>query len=539
MAPPRAGAKTWPPRWLTRSRRRRSRGPEVREFLEHYCRATKDTIAAPAGERLVLRPWQVQLIDGLFLEREDGLLQYRQAIIGMPRKNGKTALAAGIGLHGLYLGPAGAEVYSCAGDKEQARLAFGAAKRMVELDPELSALTKIYKDVLEVPESGSVYRVVSSDAPLKEGLSPTLVVFDELHVQPNDDLWSVMNLGSGARAEALVLAITTAGVRKWSDGQDSLCYRMYNYGRDVARRKIADSRFFFAWWEPGGGVNAKHDDPATWRESNPGFDDIVAGEDFEANLPPKVPLHEYRTKRTNVFVDAASTNWLSDHPGTWAACAAPKLKLTPGQDAVAALDMSLRHDSTALAVLGRVGSRIVSRTKIWKAPEGGKIDYVEVKAYLRLMVLAFHITAIGYDPRYLELTAQQLEDEGLPMVEFPQSDERMVPACKHLFELIVGGEFAHADDPELNDHILGSVWRESERGRRLSKGKSKRPIDGTIANVMGAWLLEHPAKRKRPAVVGHVDEEAYEAELARIEEEDRLAMEAFAREEAEAARRRS
>lgn len=493
----RRAVECWPPRWLTKPQGRKSRGPEVRQFIESYCRATKETIAAAAGDVLVLRPWQVRLIDALYAERPDGSLRYRQALIGMPRKNGKTALGAGFGLHGLYLGPAGGEVYSVAGDREQARICFGAARRMVELDVELSGLTKIYRDALEVLETGSVYRVLSSDAPLKEGLSPTLVVFDEVHVQPDDDLWSVMNLGSGARREALVLGITTAGVRTRSDSRPSLGFRLYEYGQRVVRGDVIDDRFFFAWWEPKAGFEADWTDPAVWREANPGFGDIVAADDFAANLPPKIPENEYRTKRTNLWVESVDSNWLSDHPGAWAACAS-SLRLVAGQPVTVGVDVSLKHDSTAVVVAGEVDGRVVVEARVWE-PDGGRIDHLDVMAHIRALANKFSLRSVAFDPRFFEVPAQLLADEGFPMLEVPQSPERMVPVCGRLFDLIVGGELAHGDDPVLSAHVLSAVRRESERGWTLSKGKSRRHIDACVAMALAVSELARP-EQQRPAV---------------------------------------
>lgn len=493
----------WPPRWVTTSRRRKTRGNEVADFVDSYCRATKDTIAARTGDRIRLRDWQRRLLRGIYLERPDGSMQHRTAVVGMPRKNGKSALGASLGLHGLYLGPDGGEVYSVAGDREQARICFGMARRMVELDPELSDLTNVYRDALELPSSGAVYRVLSSDAPLKEGLSPTFVVFDELHVQPDDDLWSVMSLGSGAREEALVLAITTAGELRDSSGSPKLWKRLYDYGVAVARGEVDDDRFYFAWWEPKAGIDADWRAPATWREANPGFDDIVAGEDFEASLPPKVPEHEYRTKRTNVPVAAATTHWLESHPAAWSECASD-LELAGADRTAMAWDMSLRHDSTAVSTVGRVGDRVVGRTRIFTAPAGGKIDFDAVVTHVRDEAVAHDPVGIAYDPRYLELLAQQLDDEGLPMVEFPQTPERMAPACGHLFDLIIAGRYAHDDDPAVNEHVLTAVRREQgDRGWTLSKGRSKRPIDGCITQVMAAWELE-TAPEPTPRHAGYI-----------------------------------
>lgn len=473
---------------MTKRRGRRTRGPEVRDFMSTYCRATKDTIAARMGDLIVLRPWQDRLIDATYAEGTDGRLAYRSGLIGMPRKNGKTALGAGFGLHGLYLGPAGGEIYSVAGDRDQARICFGMARRMVELDPELNGITKVYRDALEHVDSGSVYRVLSSEAPLKEGLNPSLVLFDEVHVQPDDDLWSVMNLGGGSRDEPLVLGITTAGERT-KRGAQSLCHRLYEYGVAVARGEHVDPGFFFAWWEPRGGKDSDYRAPATWREANPGFDDIVSAKDFTANLPPKVPEHEFRTKRTNVWVDAVEDSWLADHPGAWSRCES-KLTLDGAERTAIAVDMSLKWDSTAVVTVGKVDDRVVARAKIFHAPPGGRIPFEDVMGYVRAQAVEHNASGVAYDPRFFELIAQQLEDAGIRMVEMPQSPERMVPADGHTFDLIIGGILAHDGDSELSEHVLAAVWRETERGRMLSKGKSKRPIDAARALTMACWELE-------------------------------------------------
>src|SRR5688500_9592447 len=165
----------WPPRWLTKippADQRRGDGDRYAEFIEAVCRITKDSFAGHSGELIEVRGWQRQAMRSLLARRPDGRRRHRQALIGMPRKNGKSALGAGLALGGLLLENDGAEVYSCAGDREQARIVFGMARRMVELDAELSELCKLYRDAIEVPSTGSIYRVLSAEAYTKEGLSP-------------------------------------------------------------------------------------------------------------------------------------------------------------------------------------------------------------------------------------------------------------------------------------------------------------------------------------------------------------------------------
>jgi phage terminase large subunit-like protein len=182
----------WPPRWLTQvpiEDIERGDGDLYAEFAEAVCRVTKDSVASPAGKLLQLRPWQKELLRHTLARREDGRFRHRTALIGMSRKNGKSALAASMGLAGLTMGGNGSEIYSCAADRDQARIVFGTAKRMIELDEELSSMFTLYRDAIEFKDKGSVYRVLSAEAYSKEGLNPSpLVIFDEVHAQPSWEL---------------------------------------------------------------------------------------------------------------------------------------------------------------------------------------------------------------------------------------------------------------------------------------------------------------------------------------------------------------
>jgi phage terminase large subunit-like protein len=227
-------------------------------------------VAGAVGSPIILRGWQRETARHLLARRPDGRYRHRQALIGIARKNGKSALGAGLALYSLVMGSDGSEVYSCAGDREQARIVFGTAKRMVELEPELAGLCKLYRDAIEIPQTGSVYRVLSAEAYTKEGLNPTAVYFDEVHVQPNREFWDVMSLAMGARPEPIMVGITTAGVRFDSSGADSLCYGLYEHGQRVVSGEVQDPSFFFAWWEPRD-PTADYRDPETWQEANPGL----------------------------------------------------------------------------------------------------------------------------------------------------------------------------------------------------------------------------------------------------------------------------
>ncbi len=258
-----------PPRWLTPVPAQdieRGDGAGIAEFVSTFGSVTQDTFAGPAGTPMVLRPWQTELLGGIFARRPDGRRRHRVALVGLPRKSGKSALSAGIALDSL-LTTRGGEVYSVAADKDQAKVVFNHARRMVMQSPALSARCKVYRDAIDIRETASVYRCLSSEHYTKEGLSPTLVVFDELHAQPNDELWNVMSLAMGARRDPLLLAITTAGTKSDSTGQDSICYRLFQHGQRVASGETVDETFFMAWWAAE--ENATYTDPVTWATANP------------------------------------------------------------------------------------------------------------------------------------------------------------------------------------------------------------------------------------------------------------------------------
>src|SRR5712664_2207062 len=241
---------------------------------------------------MIMRDWQTDMMSRLLARKPNNRLKHRQALIGVPRKNGKSALGAGIALFGLAFGPSGGEVFSCAADKEQARIVFGTAKKMIELEPFFSGQFRTYRDAIEFPSTGSVYRVLSAEAFTKEGLNPHLVLFDEVHAQPNRELWDVMALATGARTEPLLVGITTAGVKSDSTGNDSLCYGMYQYGCQVASGEVDDPTFYFEWWGVAEGTD--HRAPASWATANPGFGDIVSEDDFHSAVL-RTPEAEFRT----------------------------------------------------------------------------------------------------------------------------------------------------------------------------------------------------------------------------------------------------
>ena len=478
--------KGFAPRYLTKvssAELKRSRGDQVIDFAETLCKITKDSVAGHAGEPLIFRTWQKELTRHLFAVKADNTFKHKVGLIGLPRKNGKSAWLSAVALESLVLGAQGGEIYSCAAEKEQAKIVFGTAKRMIEMQPELSELLEVYKDAIYNPKTGSVYRALSSEAFSKEGLSPTLVAFDELHAQPNRELFDVMSLAMGARREPMLIAITTAGVRVDTTGKDSICFSLYEYGKRIANGEVDDPTFFFAWWE----ANAETDyrDSNSWKEANPGFGDIVAADDF-ASAILRTPEAEFKTKRLNIWT-STSDAWLPH--GSWDAIADEK-EIEEGSRVVLGFDGSFNGDCTAIVAISVDENPHIEPVAVWEKPEEAdaswQVPVLEVEEVIRNSCKKWQVVEIACDPYRWARTFQVLEDEGLPVVTFPQTPSRMTPATTRFFEAVVNKTITHNGDAQLARHIGNATLRVDQRGSRLAKEKrgSTRRIDLAVASVM-------------------------------------------------------
>jgi phage terminase large subunit-like protein len=460
----------------------------VVDFTEAYGRITKDSVAGKAGGPLVLRDWQKLLLEHLFAWDEDGI-RNRVSLVGMPRKSGKSALGSVLGLYSLILGPRGAEVYSVAAEKEQARIVFADAKRTVEASPELSSLTKLYRDAIELPAFNSVYRVLSAESVTKEGLSPTTVIFDELHAQPDRELFDVFSLAMGARGKlATLIAITTAGVRSDRTGKDSIAYNLYNYGKRLASGEEVDPTFFMAWWEAPEG--ADHRDPETWRLANPGFGDLNAESDFHSAIK-RTPEAEFRIKRCNQWVSTVET-WLP--AGSWDECAG-EVNLTPEDEIVLGFDGSYNGDASVIvgAVVPRVeGDPVkVFMVKAWEkdlehdGPEW-RVDIGEVEQTVLDFCQKHNVKEIACDPFRWQRSMEVLEGYGLPVVAFPQSPQRMIKACAGFFDSVAEKRLIHDGDPLLARHIGNTAVKLTPAGPHIKKENpnSPRKIDAAVAAIL-------------------------------------------------------
>ena len=484
---------SWPPRWLTPVPEKaielgRKYEPIV-EFAEAFGIITKDSVAGKSGAPLVLRGWQRSLLEHMFAVEGSGYRHQSQLVL-VPRKNGKSALGSVIGLYGLIVGPSGAEVYSVAAEKEQARIVFADARRMIEASPELSAVTKLYRDAIELPSLNSVYRVMSAEAYSKEGLSPTMTVFDELHAQKNRDLYDTFSLAMGARGKlSTLIAISTAGVRMDSTGRDSICYSLYQYGKTVATNEIYYPTFFMAAWEAP--EDSDHRKPETWALANPGFNDINTQSDFESAVR-RTPEAEFRTKRCNQWV-SSQTSWLPS--GAWEACEA-EFEVSPDDEIVLGFDGSFSGDASVIegAVVPKDDEPVkVFLVKAWEKDlnihdDDWRVDIAEVEQTVLDFCQAHpKVREVACDPFRWQRSMQVLEEKGVPIVEWPStSARRMVPACSSVFDAVTEHRLIHDGNPILARHLGNAVTKIDNLGPRIVKDSrnSPRKIDAAVAMVL-------------------------------------------------------
>lgn len=493
--------KAWPPKYLSPvapADLKRTRGDEVIDFAEALCRITEDGIAGNTGDPLVLRPWQKELTRHLFAEKADGSLRHRRALIGMPRKSGKSAWLAALVLDQLVLGPQGGQIFSCAADKDQAKVIFNTVKRCIELEPELSEILKPYRDVIHNPKTGSVYRALSSESFTKEGLNSTFIAFDELHAQPNRELYDVMSLSMGARKEPMLIAITTAGVTTDSTGKDSLCYSMFNRSLQIVKNEIVDPSFFFAWW--GGDDKDDYRDEKVWETANPGFDDITSLEDMRSSFA-LTPEAEFKTKRLNIWTSTA-TAWLPS--GAWDALALPERQPIIGEDCILAFDGAFSNDSTALVAwfLGEEKPHL-QVVGLWERPEDVQDWHVPIAEVEETIINTyrdsrFSVKEVVFDPARWQRTFMVLDEAGLPVVSYPNSAERMVPATQKFYEAVVNQSFTHDGDERLARHIANCVTKQSSRGVMVAKASSKRKVDAAVASIFGYDRATQPIAPAAP-----------------------------------------
>lgn len=455
----------------------------IADFAEELVPIAKDSIAGRSGEPLEFRAWQRELLRHVFAMREDNTFAHRFYLVGIARKNGKTALASTLPLYFGLFGDSGGEIYSAAADREQAKLVMSHAKRAIDLSPPLAEQTKTYRDAIEFKRTGTVYKALSSEAFTKEGLSATLVIADELAAWPTRELFDVLSLSMGARRSPMMLAITTAGTRTDQTGMDSIAYTLYQLAKRRINGEHDDPTLGMAWWEAD---EDAYGNQARWGMANPGLlsDPALLAIDDLVSARQRTPEAEFKTKRLNMWT-ASSLAFLPS--GTWEACSDSELNITAEDQIVVAFDGSFSNDSTAI-----VGSRIADGALFvlghWERPIDDmtwRVPVAEVEARMEEICKTYNVREIVCDPFRWQRTMQEWEAAGLPVVEFPQSPSRMVPATAVLYDSVVNGRLKHDGDPRLTRHANNATPYTSRHGTMIRKGKdSQKKIDLIVAAIM-------------------------------------------------------
>ena len=517
---------TAPPRYsspVTLEEMRAGDGARCIKFIQTRCRVTKTSIGGKAKSLLKLRAWQ-QRETYRILARDPitKRRKHRAGLLGVARKNGKSGWGSGVALWVADGADPGGEVYICAADRLQAGIVGNACKAMVRMDPYLSRRFKVYKNELVIPRDDTRITILSADAATKDGYNPLAVIFDEVHAQPNAELWDAMALGMGARIDPLMIGITTAGKRYDRFGNDTMCYRLYEYGKQIAEKEVVDPSFFFTWWEPDSedGKGIDHLDPQVWAQGNPGIDDLVSSEDL-ASVSKRTDAASFKTKRCNIWVSSALAaipqGRYSALGDSTRARSEEAIQTEGGQrlvpvdwlaDSVLFLDGSWSGDSTGVVGCTRDAFEFVV-THHEKTPFDGsdwRIPVNSVKEDIR-QAFAAGARALLLDPYRWQQTAADLVDEGFPVIEWPTGAlPRIIPAWKDYYAAIMDGELSHDGNRALIRHHDNMTLKVDSKGTRPVKehATSTKHIDLAICAI-GAYTNRavevETTKRRKPWVL--------------------------------------
>jgi phage terminase large subunit-like protein len=495
----------WAPAWAVPSLSDSSRGGDVTDFAASLLRASR---GFKVGEPLEFTRWQSWLLDRL-LETDPvtGLLRYRRAIIGLPRKNGKSLLGTALALEHLVYGAAGGQIYSAAADRQQAKIVFGEARQQVLNNPAMSKVIKVYRDALEMPSTGSVYRALSADAARAHGLGPSLVVADELHAWPSsasntrgDELWDALTTGSADRPESLVVGITTAG-----GNTDTLLGRLYEHGKRVAAGEIDDPQFGFWWWEAS--QDADPTDPEIWRVANPNLaEGLLDSSDFEAAIASagSAGFAGFQRYRLNQWVRLAGEDFISPH--FWAE--AKRDETVPlGAAITAGFDGSVSGDATGL-VIQDIETGTLKVMAVWE-PDPNDPEWTvsrdDVNAAVERMFEEYDVRMLWCDPSFYEPDVLTWSQRWRRRVErIPPTNHRVAPMAQQFVADIVAKAAGHDGDPRLQRHVLNAVATESGSFRK-EKRSSPRKVDllacAVLANGARNAFKDRAPKTRRALIL--------------------------------------
>lgn len=479
-------------------------------FVENLCHTKGEW----ANKKFELIDWQEQIIRDLFgTIKKNGYRQFNYAYVEIPKKQGKSELAAALSL--LLTcgdGEERAEVYSCAADRQQASIVFDVAADMVRMCPALNRRCKIIeskKRIIYLP-TRSFYQVLSAESNTKHGFNIHGLLFDELHTQPNRKLYDVMTKGSGdARKQPLFFMITTAGT-----DINSICYEVHQKAEDIISGKKHDPTFYPVIY--GAGPDDDWKDPKVWAKANPSLGitvDIDKVRDACASAQ-ETPAEEnaFRQLRLNQWVKQ-TVRWMQ--MDKWDACAFPIIKdELKGRKCYAGLDLSQTTDITALVLVfppldeddkyiilpymwipeecmelrvrrDHVPYDLWHKQGYLETTEGNVIHYAYIEKFIEDLGKIYNIQEIAFDRWGAVQTVQNLEGMGFTVVPFGQGFKDMSPPTKELETLVLSQQIAHGGHPVLRWMMDNVIVRLDPAGNvKMDKQRSTEKIDGAVATVM-------------------------------------------------------
>jgi len=490
------------------------KGQALADRAVAFINSLKHTKGVWYGKNFELLPWQDKIVRDLFgTLKPNGYRQYNTAYIEIPKKQGKSELAAAVA---LYLtcgdGEYGAEVYGCAADRQQASIVFDVAVEMINQCPALKKRCKILasqKRIVYLPLK-SFYQVLSAESYTKHGLNVHGVIFDELHAQPNRALYDVMLTGSGdARKQPLYFLITTAGTDR-----NSICYEVHRKAEDVINGKKHDPTFYPVIY----GIKDDDDwtDEKNWYKANPSLDITVDIDKIRAafNNAKENPAEEnlFRQLRLNQWVKQ-SIRWMPMDKWNLCSYAIDKERLK-GRICYGGLDLSSTTDITAFVLVfppededGKYEvlpffwlpeetlELRVRRDHVpydtWKAKglimttEGNVVHYGFIEKFIEELGIQYNIKEIAYDRWGAVQMVQNLEGMGFTIVPFGQGYKDMSPPSKELMKLVLEKKIAHGGN-EVLEWMVDNIYIKTDPAGNIKpdKEKSTEKIDGAIALIM-------------------------------------------------------
>jgi len=474
-----------------------------------FCELCKHWKGEFAGQPFIPEPWQVFVFGSVraWKHKTTGLRRFRAAYIELPRKNGKTFMAAVFGLAAFLLdNEPGAEIYTAATKKEQAKICHTDAKEIVSRSEFMKEMITVQRDNLHVMATSSKYEPLSADSETLDGLNVHVAVVDELHAHKTRALWDVLDSATGARRQPIMFAITTAGYN-----HNGICMEIRRYCELIidAKSGVSDEQQFA--YIAGPDPADDWQDEKTWKKANPNWGVSVRPENMReaAKKASKVKSAEnnFRCKRLSEWVGQAE-RWIQLEK--WDACPAEITDAMLTGPCYAGLDLANVIDVAALAFYwpesfavrmyywipeskavekeerDRVPYRQWSDAGLVELTPGDVIDYAYIRKRINEYVGMYDVKTIAYDPYNATQIVIELQDQdGLPVAEFKQGILSMNAPCKELERMIVGAVLRHGGDPVLRWQVSNVAVKADAAGNiKMDKQRSAEKIDGAVALAM-------------------------------------------------------